>query len=411
MERKYSTFAWACEDRHNHALCDGQSGECEKFAQKIYRIGSDLMSEKWEKVKLSDVATIKYGKDHKKLDDGKIPVYGTGGVMRYVDTPLYGKKSVLIPRKGSLGNLFFVEKPFWTVDTLFYTEIDENRIIPEYLYYKLKTFDLANMNVGSAVPSLTTAILNPIEFELPPIEVQSEIAKTLGVLDKKIESNKEINHHLLEQAIAIHKYFCVELVDDTFVTETVKSISNEVVTGKTPSTKIKEYYGGSLPFITIPDMHGNVFCVETARYLTNVGEQSQQRKTLPAKSIAVSCIATPGLVCLLDRPSQTNQQINSVIPKENQEYYLFLELLSKSQLIIELGSSGSTTYNLNKTQFEKIEILAPPIEKRGQINQMLSPLFDELNHIQHENNRLIELRDTLLPKLMSGELSVSQAAK
>lgn len=220
-----------------------------------------------------------------------------------------------------------------------------------------------------------------------------------------------INHHLLEQAIAIHKYFCVELVDDTFVTETVKSISNEVVTGKTPSTKIKEYYGGSLPFITIPDMHGNVFCVETARYLTNIGEQSQQRKTLPAKSIAVSCIATPGLVCLLDRPSQTNQQINSVIPKENQEYYLFLELLSKSQLIIELGSSGSTTYNLNKTQFEKIEILATPIEKRGQINQMLSPLFDELNHIQHENNRLIELRDTLLPKLMSGELSVSQAAK
>ncbi|EQC84977.1 hypothetical protein LMT8_04630 [Leuconostoc mesenteroides subsp. cremoris TIFN8] len=90
---------------------------------------------------------------------------------------------------------------------------------------------------------------------------------------------------------------------------------------------------------------------------------------------------------------------------------MFLELLSKSQLIIELGSSGSTTYNLNKTQFEKIEILAPPIEKRGQINQMLSPLFDELNHIQHENNRLIELRDTLLPKLMSGELSVSQAAK
>lgn len=155
------------------------------------------MPEKWEKVKLSDVATIKYGKDHKKLDDGKIPVYGTGGVMRYVDTPLYGKKSVLIPRKGSLGSLFFVEKPFWTVDTLFYTEIDENRIIPEYLYYKLKTFDLANMNVGSAVPSLTTAILNPIEFELPPIEVQSEIAKTLGVLDKKIESNKEINHHLV----------------------------------------------------------------------------------------------------------------------------------------------------------------------------------------------------------------------
>lgn len=291
------------------------------------------------------------------------------------------------------------------------------KILPEFLFQLLKSDliiqqlqDLAETRSGT-FPQITFYELGQIDVDIPDINEQKIISEYIMNYDEKIENNKKINHHLLEQAIAIHKYFCVELVDDTFVTETVKSISNEVVTGKTPSTKIKEYYGGSLPFITIPDMHGNVFCVETARYLTNVGEQSQQRKTLPAKSIAVSCIATPGLVCLLDRPSQTNQQINSVIPKENQEYYLFLELLSKSQLIIELGSSGSTTYNLNKTQFEKIEILAPPIEKRGQINQMLSPLFDELNHIQHENNRLIELRDTLLPKLMSGELSVSQAAK
>ena len=291
------------------------------------------------------------------------------------------------------------------------------KILPEFLFQLLKSDliiqqlqDLAETRSGT-FPQITFYEMGQIDVDIPDINEQKIISEYIMNYDEKIENNKKINHHLLEQAIAIHKYFCVELVDDTFVTETVKSISNEVVTGKTPSTKIKEYYGGSLPFITIPDMHGNVFCVETARYLTNVGEQSQQRKTLPAKSIAVSCIATPGLVCLLDRPSQTNQQINSVIPKENQEYYLFLELLSKSQLIIELGSSGSTTYNLNKTQFEKIEILAPPIEKRGQINQMLSPLFDELNHIQHENNRLIELRDTLLPKLMSGELSVSQAAK
>lgn len=216
-----------------------------------------------------------------------------------------------------------------------------------------------------------------------------------------------LNHHLLEQAIAIHKRYCIDLANESFISETVKSISNNVVTGKTPATKNKEYYGGNLPFITIPDMHGNVFCVETARYLTEVGEQSQPRKTLPSKSIAVSCIATPGLVSLFDRPSQTNQQINSVIPNDNQEYYLFLELLSKSQLIIELGSSGSATYNLNKTQFEKIEILAPPLKQRIKINKLLSPLFEEINHLQRENVRLIELRDTLLPKLMSGKISVT----
>lgn len=147
-------------------------------------------------VQLGDVAKIKYGKDHKKLADGNIPVYGSGGIMRYVDTALYEKKSVLIPRKGSLGNLYFIDEPFWTVDTLFYTEIDESQIIPEFLFYKLKTYDLANMNVGSAVPSLTTAILNPIEIALPTLEEQAEIVKSLQLLDNKIENNKKINHHL-----------------------------------------------------------------------------------------------------------------------------------------------------------------------------------------------------------------------
>lgn len=147
--------------------------------------------------KLGEVAKIRYGKDHKKLDDGNIPVYGSGGIMRYVDTALYDKKSVLIPRKGSLGNLFFVNKPFWTVDTLFYTEIDENILMPEFLFYKLKMFKLASMNVGSAVPSLTTAILNALELDIPSFEVQSQIVNILKAFDVRISLNKQINHHLV----------------------------------------------------------------------------------------------------------------------------------------------------------------------------------------------------------------------
>lgn len=158
-------------------------------------------------------------------------------------------------------------------------------------------------------------------------------------------------------------------------------------------------------------MHNNIYCVETLRYLTKKGEQTQPSKTLPKNSIIVSCIATPGLVSLLDRESQTNQQINAVIPLENQEYYLFLELLSKSKLIIELGSSGSTTYNLNKTQFEKIKISAPSIKKRYELNNLLRPLFLKINQTQHETIKLSQLRDTLLPKLLSGEISVNQATK
>lgn len=152
--------------------------------------------EKWQITLLSNVCTIKYGKDHKSLADGKIPVYGSGGVMRHVDRALYNKKSVLIPRKGSLENLYLVESPFWTVDTLFYTEIDETKVTPEFLYYQLKTFDLAGMNVGTAVPSLTIAVLNEVEVVLPPLSEQVEIGRTLRALDDKIANSLKINHHL-----------------------------------------------------------------------------------------------------------------------------------------------------------------------------------------------------------------------
>jgi len=148
------------------------------------------------KYKLGDICEIKYGKDHKRLADGKIPVYGSGGIMRYVEKALYNKKSVLIPRKGTLGNLFFVDSPFWTVDTLFYTQIDEASIMPEFLYYQLLTLDLASMNVGTAVPSLTTAVLNELEVEVPPMDEQLAIANILSALDDRIANNTKINNHL-----------------------------------------------------------------------------------------------------------------------------------------------------------------------------------------------------------------------
>ncbi|MEG0893493.1 MAG: restriction endonuclease subunit S [Oscillospiraceae bacterium] len=150
----------------------------------------------WQTVKLSEICNIRYGKDHKKLNDGNIPVYGSGGLMRYVDKAIHNSKSVLIPRKGSLKNLFFVEPPFWTVDTLFWTDINTDVIYPEFLYYQLKTLNLETYNVGTAVPSLTTAVLNDILLVLPDLEEQKIIANYLVMLDNKIELNNKINNNL-----------------------------------------------------------------------------------------------------------------------------------------------------------------------------------------------------------------------
>lgn len=88
---------------------------------------------------LERLEKIKHGKDWKGLDSGDIPVYGSGGVMRYVDTYLYNKPTVLIPRKGSITNIFYVETPFWNVDTIYYTEIDTSKVVPKYLYHFIKT--------------------------------------------------------------------------------------------------------------------------------------------------------------------------------------------------------------------------------------------------------------------------------
>lgn len=132
---------------------------------------------------LGNVTRIRNGKDHKLLNDGHIPVYGSGGIMRYVDTYAYDKPSVLIPRKGSLGNLFYVDVPFWNVDTIFYTEVDESQVLPKFLYYFLTTVGLGEMNQAGGVPSQTQSVLNNLKIPIPPLEVQARIVAVLDQFD------------------------------------------------------------------------------------------------------------------------------------------------------------------------------------------------------------------------------------
>ncbi len=147
--------------------------------------------EEWEEVTLSDVMELKYGKDHKHLNDGKIPIYGSGGIMRYGDTAIYENESILIPRKGTLSNIFYVDEPFWTVDTIFWSKINSEKISGKLLFEFLKTLDFSNMNVGSAVPSLTTKVLNEISFALPSLEEQEEFKLYTDDAWDKVKQNKK----------------------------------------------------------------------------------------------------------------------------------------------------------------------------------------------------------------------------
>ncbi len=148
----------------------------------------DGLPKGWRKGKLNEELEIKYGKDHKGIGDGNIPVYGSGGIMRYGNKALYENESILIPRKGTLSNLFFIRKPFWTVDTMFYSVI-KNRFSGKYLFYLLKSSDLASMNVGSAVPSLTTALLNKIEIVIPDEKTLEHFDELVASLYDRKDSN------------------------------------------------------------------------------------------------------------------------------------------------------------------------------------------------------------------------------
>ena len=169
----------------NNAINDN----LQQQAQAIYSsMFIDNPDPAWSHGHLSDLITVKYGKDHKKLADGIYPVYGSGGIMRYVERPLYNKESVLIPRKGTLNNVMYVNQPFWSVDTMFYTEMKLPNVA-KFVYHFVKAKDLASMNAGSAVPSMTTDILNAMEVVIPSASALEEFESLVAPMYEAMEAN------------------------------------------------------------------------------------------------------------------------------------------------------------------------------------------------------------------------------
>lgn len=167
-------------------------------AQAIYAsMFVDNADPTWQQGHLSDLVTVRYGKDHKKLTDGIYPVYGSGGIMRHVERPLYDKESVLIPRKGTLNNVMYVNQPFWSVDTMFYTEMRLPNVA-KFVYHFVKAKDLASMNAGSAVPSMTTDILNAMEVAIPPASVLEEFESLVAPMYRAMQENDAQSNKLAD---------------------------------------------------------------------------------------------------------------------------------------------------------------------------------------------------------------------
>ena len=151
----------------------------------------------WQMGHLSDLITVRYGKDHKKLADGTFPVYGSGGIMRYVEKPIYDKESVLIPRKGTLNNVMYVNEPFWSVDTMFFTEMKLPNVA-KFVFHFVKSKDLASLNAGSAVPSMTTDILNSMELLIPDADTLAKFENIIAPMYLTVQHNTKESSTLAE---------------------------------------------------------------------------------------------------------------------------------------------------------------------------------------------------------------------
>ncbi|MBM7408418.1 restriction endonuclease subunit S [Methanococcus maripaludis] len=312
--------------------------------------------------------------------------------------------------------------------------VNEEIISPIYAYYwfssNLMLKYITLRNTGSTIPLINLSVLKKLPIPLPPLEEQQKIAQILSALDEKIENNNLQNKILEETANSIFKEWFVNFNflddegkpyfenggevehNDEIGKEIPKGWSfdeltefGKIVCGKTPSKSVDEYFCGETPFIKIPDMHNKMFLVKTEDSLTEKGVQSQKNKVIPANSVCVSCIATVGLVSITVKESQTNQQINSIIPKnDNLTMYLYFTLKSMTEYIKILASGGSATLNLNTTEFSKIKIIMPEKDILEKYHKKMEPLKNKILSNEIENQNLSNLRDILLPKLINGQI-------
>lgn len=376
----------------------------------------------WKEDVLGNVLEVKYGKDHKKLADGQYPVYGSGGLMRYVDSKLYDGPSILIPRKGTLNNIMFVESPFWTVDTMFWSIINTDKVDPKFLFYSICKRDFASMNVGSAVPSMTVNILNDIQISYPKnIADQRRIASILSSLDRKIELNNKINADLEEMAQAIFKNWFVDFEpfkNGKFVDSELGMIPEgwkvgrltdviKLMPGGTPKTSEPLYWdNGTIPFFSPKDVNG-VYCFATEKHITEAGLNKCSSNLYPKDTIFITCRGTVGKVCLVACDMAMNQSNYAIKAIDGySQYYVFFLVKSVVERLIK-KSNGAVFSAITSKDFDE-EILIPSQKAVEDFTNVIDGFFRRIFAIGTENSRLSLLRDTLLPRLMSGELEVPE---
>ena len=360
----------------------------------------------WGEFALGEIIKLQYGKDHKTLSDGNVPCFGSGGIMRYVNDALYNEESILIPRKGTLNNIIYQNNPFWTVDTMFWSKIDSKKALPKFLYYQLLLCDFINLNVGSAVPSLTIPVINAIKIALPPLEEQKAIAGVLSSLDDKIDLLQRQNKTLEAMAETLFRQWFIEEVEDDWKQYQLKNFVEHVKINIKPQDKpldafshfsIPAYDNGQDPIIEL-------------------GKEIKSNKYLVVdNSILVSKLnpITPRVWCVF-KQTFTNPicstEFQVLKPNNANQFGFFYSLLKSNEVVNELAMAASGTsgshQRVKASDILNISFSVPDVASISKFSEAVECNLKKIVMNKESMGRLVKIRDILLPKLMSGEVRV-----
>ena len=349
----------------------------------------------YKKYKIGDTLKVKSGKDQKSIEciNGTYPILGTGGQIGTTNSFLYDKPSVLIGRKGTINKPQYMTTPFWTVDTLFYTDIKEE-FNTKYIFYAFQNINWKKYDESTGVPSLSCKTIEEILYYIPNKDEQDKISTFITLLDKKIElQNQKI------EALKIYKKGLMQkLINSNNCEEKSISEFGTIITGTTPSKLIQSYWhNGTIVWVTPSDITESKDIYNSHDMLTPDGLKAG--RFVPAGSILITCIASIGKNAILKVDGSCNQQINAIIPNKNfnADYLYYLFELKKDYLQSTAGTSATSI--INKTSFEKLVFKIHNIGQQNEYSKILNCLESKIETEKHKFKKLTLLKKSLLQQM------------
>ena len=377
----------------------------------------------FQRYKLSQLITIKNGKDYKHLEEGDVPVFGSGGYMCSVSSYLYDKVSILLPRKGTLSNIqYFNNGKFWTVDTCFYSIINGSLCNPYYLYRHLRSLDLSGYDTGASIPSMTQKTYNGIKVMLPSLPAQHRIASILSAYDNLIENNNKRIRLLEQMAENLYKEWFVrfrfpghenaefenglpkgwkrvKICDVCNVTDGVHNTVIDAPQSKYFLLSSKNIKAGK---IVIGD---NERTIDEDTFI-----KLRKRTKMSKGDILLSSVGTIGEVCLLnEEPLYYEFQRSVAIIKPDfsiSNSCLLYEMFKVMRNDFVNAAHGAAQQCLFIGDLKKMKICLPSKTISDIFERKVRPIYNMISSISKQNENLSRQRDLLLPRLMSGKLEV-----